>query len=73
MSIDAIIMAILSYGFFVGGFVYGLIKVLQSDRNQKKAQTVWLVFRFSAAKQLRTMELTSCFALEPCNRCSLND
>ncbi|SCJ31907.1 Uncharacterised protein [uncultured Eubacterium sp.] len=37
MSIDAIIMAILSYGFFVGGFVYGLIKVLQSDRNQKKA------------------------------------
>ena len=37
MSIDAIIMAILSYGFFVGGFVYGLIKVLQSDRKSKKA------------------------------------
>ncbi len=39
MSIDAIIMAILSYGFFVGGFVYGLIKVLQSDRNKKKSIT----------------------------------
>ena len=37
MSIDAIIMAILSYGFFVGGLVYGLIKVLKSDRKSKKA------------------------------------
>ena len=37
MSIDGIIMAILSYGFLVGGFVYGLIMVLQSDRKSKKA------------------------------------
>lgn len=33
MTIDAIIMAILSYGFFVGGFVLGLIKVVKSDQN----------------------------------------
>ena len=43
MSIDAIIMAILSYGFFVGGFVYGLIKVLQSDRNKKKVSPKRLI------------------------------
>lgn len=35
MSIDAIIMAILSYGFFVGGFIYGLIKVVRSDKKSK--------------------------------------
>lgn len=36
MSIDAIIMAILSYGFFVGGFIYGLIRILQSDKKSKE-------------------------------------
>ncbi len=36
MTIDAIIMAILSYGFFVGGFIFGMIKILQSDRKNKE-------------------------------------
>jgi len=35
MTIDAIIMAVLSYGFFVGGFIYGLIKVVLSDKKSK--------------------------------------
>ena len=51
MTIDAIIMAILSYGFFVGGFVLGLIKVVKSDQNQfcinwlKKPNYLKVVFR----------------------------
>ena len=36
MTIDAIIMAVLSYGFFVGGFIYGLIRVLMSDKKSKE-------------------------------------
>lgn len=36
MTVDAIIMAVLSYGFFVGGFIYGLIKVLMSDKKSKE-------------------------------------
>lgn len=37
MTIDAIIMAILSYGFFVGGFIWGLVKVVSSDKKSGDA------------------------------------
>lgn len=37
MTIDAIIMAILSYGFFVGGFTAGLIKIMLSEKGGEKS------------------------------------
>lgn len=32
MSGDAIIMAVLCYGLYVGGFIAGMIKVARSDQ-----------------------------------------
>lgn len=32
MTIDAIIMAILNYAVYVGGFIFGMIKVVGSDQ-----------------------------------------
>lgn len=32
MTVDAIIMAILNYAFYVGGFIVGMIKVVSSDQ-----------------------------------------
>ena len=37
MTIDAIIMAILNYGFYVGGFCLGLYNTIKSDQKSKKA------------------------------------
>lgn len=36
MSIDAIIMAILNYGFYIGGFTWGFIKIVRSETKAKK-------------------------------------
>lgn len=35
MTVDAIIMAILNYGFYIGGFCLGLYKTIVSDRKNK--------------------------------------
>lgn len=32
MSVDAIIMAVLSYGFYVGGFIAGMVKIIRSEQ-----------------------------------------
>lgn len=32
MSVDAIIMAVLSYACFVGGFIVGMIKIIRSEQ-----------------------------------------
>lgn len=37
MTVDAIILAIFAYGFYVGGFIFGMIKVVQSDAREKAA------------------------------------
>ena len=37
MTVDAIIMAILNYGFYIGGFCLGLYKTINSDKQSKKA------------------------------------
>lgn len=37
MTVDAIIMAILNYGFYIGGFCLGLYKTIKSDRASKES------------------------------------
>ena len=34
MTVDAIIMAVLCYGFYIGGFSLGLAKTIKSDRKK---------------------------------------
>ena len=35
MTTDAIIMAILNCGFYLGGFAWGFIKILKSEKKDK--------------------------------------
>lgn len=32
MSADAVVMAVLCYGLYVGGFIAGMIKIVRSDQ-----------------------------------------
>lgn len=36
MTIDAIIMAVLCYGFYVGGFTYGLVRIILTERKKER-------------------------------------
>ena len=35
MTIDAIIMAILNYTFYIGGFIWGLVKIIKSEKKDR--------------------------------------
>lgn len=40
MTTDAIIMAILNYGFYLGGFAWGFIKILKSEKKTRTPPSV---------------------------------